>query len=37
MTRKAMAMFKCLVAPIAGNDHDDKKEYDIHHGDIAIG
>jgi hypothetical protein len=29
MPRKAMAMFKCLVAPVAGNNHDNKKKYDI--------
>lgn len=29
MPRKAMAMLKCLVAPVAGNDHDSKKKYDI--------
>ena len=35
MTRETMAVFKGLVAPIAGNNHDNEKDYDIH-SDTAV-
>ena len=30
MTWETMAIFKGLIAPVAGNNHNDEKEYDIH-------
>ena len=30
MMRETMAIFKGLIAPIAGNNHNNEKEYDIH-------
>ena len=30
MMQETMAIFKGLIAPVAGNNHNNEKEYDIH-------